>query len=513
MTGFRESHDCTAAANCIYNRLLFLASLFIILILTDKRNNNNKAEGFSSLSLPRILSSSSPLELTNISSELGCNRCRRRQQLHTFARTKGILFANTSSSSSSSSRNNINVDDDETTNKKNDDRKINEIIVVNWDGCLADTIPWRIENGIRVANNAWPGLMVPMIDDDNDWLKNKLSAIAHVFGAPQEDCNIDISRTCEYALAARLIIEEQKLDQGRSKGTGKYGGKFHPKQQKEQSNDDVEEVRSSKSTKTTRQKSNQNGSRPLTVGEIAANWVDGGMIRDTVRMKYHCNYKDPLPLLQEGVENAMVVDGDVDVDNSLPSIDPIVLNCITDAIASSNSGQSGKKVIISIPHESELDVAKMSLSKAGVENVQVANSIVEVITDGKNCGQDGLNEGSHSTPLWLLVCNGNSKNRQNDSKTTTTYRDIISDSPEDCTIHIVDSSWHALRHAVELYGDYIPRQGNVGNCIFPDRRLSLNLAQWATNCHPSQQSAATMNPWTGLLRMTDFGDLLNDNYS
>ena len=43
------------------------------------------------------------------------------------------------------------------------------------------------------------------------------------------------------------------------------------------------------------------GSRPLTVGEIAANWLDGGHLRDTVRVKYSIDRKDPLPILRRKI--------------------------------------------------------------------------------------------------------------------------------------------------------------------------------------------------------------------
>jgi hypothetical protein len=84
----------------------------------------------------------------------------------------------------------------------------------------------------------------------------------------------------------------------------------------------------------------------------------------------------------------------------------------------------------------------------------------------------------------------------------------ITNSPVDSTIYVMDSSWHALQKEVLLFGDYIPRQG-VGRCFQPDRRLSLCLAKWATNTDPSQHSAATMNPWTRLVNLSEFTELVS----
>ena len=416
---------------------------------------------------------------------------------------------------------NINIDEVTSSTSKNN--HIEKLIVLNWDGCLADTVQWRIESGIRAANHAWPGI-IPMTDDDDDdgalsgsrntlssssidennaWLRNKLSAISHVFGAPNSD--VDVSRTCEYALATRLLVEEQRLDEGRSIGkSGKYASQFHPQQTSanQSNNETTTDTSSTSKTKSKRKKSESTttGSRPLTVGEIAANWVEGGMIRDTVRMKYHCKYKDPLPLLQEGLGNNQTP---LEDRRFLPSVDPVLCEFLQRSITSKEH-KTGIIVMVCVPHQSDLDVAKMTLREAGVSNVQVATSMEQIV--GGDVGIEEDNDDGTAT-LWLTVTNNN-KRREADETSTISYREIVSAAPKDCTIHIVDSSWYSLQDAIEIYGDYIPRQGNVGSCIFPDRRLSLNLAQWATNCHPSQQSAATMNPWTGLLTMADFEDLL-----
>ena len=97
------------------------------------------------------------------------------------------------------------------------ERKESSVIyLVNWDGCFADTVNWRIQLGIKLASAVWPELDVAIDRDDMGWLENKLSALSHVLTQSSDN----ISATCEYALAARLLVEEQELDGGHSNGKG-----------------------------------------------------------------------------------------------------------------------------------------------------------------------------------------------------------------------------------------------------------------------------------------------------
>jgi hypothetical protein len=110
------------------------------------------------------------------------------------------------------------------------------------------------------------------------WLRNKLAAMSAVLPHPPSETT---HVACEYALAARLLLEEQTLDQNRSTGKqGKYAIKFHPRK-------DIAGVTSS------------TGTRPLTVGELSTNWRDG--LRETLLIKY----QSPLPVLEETVRNIL----------------------------------------------------------------------------------------------------------------------------------------------------------------------------------------------------------------
>jgi len=167
-----------------------------------------------------------------------------------------------------------------------------EYFLLSFDGTIADTTEYRISQGIDVALETWPHLkeLLDSFDEDDTWLRNKLRALSH--------CLISrpgVSLTCDYALLARCLMEEQELDLGRSNGcSGKYASKFHPQQKA-----------SSGSSR-----SNNSGRRPLTVGEISTNWNKGGCLAETLLTRYHVNYKNPLPILQETVE-ALQQEGNV----------------------------------------------------------------------------------------------------------------------------------------------------------------------------------------------------------
>lgn len=161
-----------------------------------------------------------------------------------------------------------------------------EYFLLSFDGTIADTTEHRISQGIDVALETWPHLreLLNSFDENDIWLRNKLRALSH--------CLISrpgVSLTCDYALLARCLMEEQELDLGRSNGcSGKYASKFHPQQK----------ASSSSSSRT-----NSSGRRPLTVGEISTNWNKGGCLAETLLTRYHVNYKNPLPILQKNLED------------------------------------------------------------------------------------------------------------------------------------------------------------------------------------------------------------------
>jgi hypothetical protein len=71
--------------------------------------------------------------------------------------------------------------------------------------------------------------------------------------------------------------------------------------QQEEQQQDLDEQEQSSRRRTGGSSSNSRGSRPLTVGEVGANWYDGACSCVTLTIKYGC----PPQVLQEAVEHTM----------------------------------------------------------------------------------------------------------------------------------------------------------------------------------------------------------------
>lgn len=227
-----------------------------------------------------------------------------------------------------------------------------EYIILSFDGIIADTSRQRARLTVDVALHLWPQLqdLLNSIRDRcgketestiqkdhglngsniDNWLINKMIACSHV----TQDHTIDGMLGCDDVLLARLLIEEEQLllqetTNKQFTGKGKYASKFHPKiitsastEATDLSSSDKDEgkhnaaeaeiinsnscsnntVQDSSPQKTKVYRRNYSRSRPLTVGEICANWNTGGHLRDTLRTRYNIGGNDPLPIIRENLE-------------------------------------------------------------------------------------------------------------------------------------------------------------------------------------------------------------------
>jgi hypothetical protein len=413
------------------------------------QSNSKEATGFESPSIAYVGSRHIPTTL------LGQHRhrCRLWQRRRQDLRLQDVPSADLSSSTSSA----------------------RDIFVVDWDGCLADTREWRASAALSVAQAVWPETREKLAQLNQSpaslsWLHNKLAALSHVICSDG-----DASVTCEYALAVRLLVDEQQLDQGRSRGrTGKYASKFHPRKNLEETlrrrrADDKDDAPST-------------GSRPLTVGEIAANWNEGGMIRDTLLVRYHCDRKFPLPVLQQALDQHLCTNSRLfDSDHQRPKILPEVLEALLSAAKYRN-------VLVTVRHASDLPMAVETLACVGVP-CRIVPSLCDVQLRG----------------VSVLV------------QTKSTVQDILEAAPMGTHVYVLSSCWTSLRKEIFHYGDDVPvrrrdrpdqPQPLVGPTEF-GTMLCLGYAQWAPNTHPSLHSAATMNPWTTLVSLQELEELLS----
>ena len=354
-----------------------------------------------------------------------------------------------------------------------------EMYVINWE-CVADTRSYRIPLGIATALEVWPELKdiwdLTSIENDNNedahsWLINKLLALAHVFSSENE-----YSATCDYALATRLLLEEQELDNGESNGKkGKYASRFHPRGTSSSSS-------SSSSTRTTASNGRSSSTRPLTVGEIAVNWKS--TIRETVEIRYRVERQDPLPILQATIDKLQDESATSQTYNPPDILASFPLKGLLN---------TQKPVLLTVSHRSDWAMAQASLANANV-NYHAVKSI-----------QDAL-EPETTLPLVLLLLDPSKKG-------SSATLDILKQASKDTTVTIIESSWDRLLSGIALFGEHIPLpvKGNKAKCVVPDRFLSLYLADWPATSHITQQSAATMNPWTNVMTGDEFETLLQPN--
>jgi hypothetical protein len=348
------------------------------------------------------------------------------------------------------------------------------ILVIDWDGCLVDTREWRCTCALEVAQVVWPSLKEKVAIYNKStasltWLKNKLFALTHVFYSEGE-----ASLTCEYALAVRLLIEEQALDGGRSNDQqGKYARKFHPQREHRA-------PQSSRSQRLTEDRPTKlkpsGGSRPLTVGEIASNWSQGGMIRDALLTRYHCNHKHPIPFLQKAVDRHLCSSNLLLADLAQK---PQISQRIQNALRS-----TANHLIVTVRHASDLSMAVETLASAGFP-CRIVPSLFDVTPDGVSVLVQGKG----------------------------TISDVVEAAPSSTNVYVLSSCWNSLAKESRCFGDDAPiRQRNQPKSLVAPTRYGNNLclgyAEWAPNTHPTLHSSATMYPWTELVSLRQLEDIL-----
>ena len=393
------------------------------------------------------------------------------------------------------------------------------VVVMDWE-CLLDAIPYHIELGIHAARTTWPHLNdLCNFDTDRDWLENKLFAMSHVLGSPEGP---DKFRhiACEYALATRLILEEQAMDRNESTGkNGKYSRKFHPRFEINGNNDfDKDQSRSR---------------RPLTAGELAVNWRE--FIRSTLIVKYargpdgRLSKQNPMEALEQAIEEYVLLGNKKNTGNvaSQRVVKSLSLFPQTKfALLNSSS-----KLVIRISHKLDNDIVAKSLNKQlrlvaqeriaktyKAENAirrlflqnnnnhsesnskhivlllkpdpkDNASSNIDIVTSEENCLQD-IMKFTHHCDMALQ---------------TKEKQDVLQTDQEKITPSVVwiDSSWHRLQGLAPVFGDTIPggKNGNrnTARCSFGKKSgeseesdenvwLSLWLAEW-----PSQETSGSFS--------------------
>lgn len=354
-----------------------------------------------------------------------------------------------------------------------------DLYIYSIDGPLASMTEYKSKIAIKAAIEVWPSLlsvvdelgMKPFDDDDasNDdysWLIQKLGALSSI---TQQGDSPDEMLGCDEVLLARMMLEEQGRSGGRG---GKYGGKFHP----------------GKSTSTSSGDKPKVGSRPLTVGEIFANWQE---LRYVTHNKY--------PFIKQNQ------DGKVTMSDPLPEIRSVLRKLysqeereITDwyPFASDILSNRNSRNVLLMGNEASVDLVVSSLQQLlGDTSVTVTDS-TRAWTEIKQ----QQNEDTHS--LLIVVPDTVTEEPQSD----LIQRIITSAASEEDSvnrnIYVAHGSLDVLKKCKDFLGEDPPMLSNgLRKCILAsDSKTSatLFLPSWA-NVHPTQLNDAEMDPWLNIV--------------
>ncbi|KAG7372767.1 hypothetical protein IV203_018910 [Nitzschia inconspicua] len=470
----------------------------------------------------------------------------------TTAKTRHLVLPSTSILYVSSPNTNGPHDDDHRQRKRNDD---DLTMIFDWT-CLFQAERYFIQLGIAAAFTVWPHLQQQCDMEDLDWLYNKLTAISTVLPSPTtttqtttptSTTTVVYHLSCEYALATRLFIEEQTLDQNLSTGKrGKYAIKYHPRKE------------TTKTKTTNLNNGNYNpGTRPLTVGEVSVNWRDS--LRDTLLIKYHIDRRSPLPILQSAITKILLQNDQQTqpqpFQNPIQTQVPLHLS-LYPQVTFSLRNTSGR-IVIRVHHPLDVPVVVASLTAENIDffqqttthiinnsnhnNNQYQSQIVLLIGCNTTHPYDHKEEDDHTQQtiasnhdilLDILQCSqptppSNSDDKDDDDDDVGDDDNMAGTVPPipPSSIVWVDSSWYALQPLLPLFGDSIPRFGtNQAKCIVPHCLLSLYVSEWTTTTTTTSTissvsvrnqhlETAMIHPWTDVLSWeTTEQMLLNANH-
>jgi hypothetical protein len=241
------------------------------------------------------------------------------------------------------------------TKLDDDASMIQDIYLLSLDGTLLSNTRSKAKIAIQAALKVWPELSSTALtlnmnlsstdDECWNWLIEKLCALASI---TQQGNTPDEMLGCDAVFLARVLIEEQILDGGRSNGRGgKYGSKYHPGWTSDFDSD-----------------GSVVGSRPLTVGELFANW---GELRQVMEFKYPFvdeetqRKQDPMPKIRRVLQELLMKEA---TNLQQTTIQPLAY----DALLQKNSKQKEfrRNVILMLGSEAELPSVLRSFVAMGL---------------------------------------------------------------------------------------------------------------------------------------------------
>jgi len=357
-----------------------------------------------------------------------------------------------------------------------------------FDGIVAQTARSRAELAIQAARETWPHLSALLNsyseDETPSWLMNKMLALSHVTQGSAHD-----QLGCDSVLLARLIIQEQQLDQNKSHGkTGKYASRFHPSSSTATNVDHSGRARESYNTAST--------SRPLTVGEISANWIDGAVLSESLLIRYNINGSSPIPAIKNNILKILHKQQQF-------LIPPPSNPQITEALSVSK-----RKIFITLRHRSQIPIATSALSNLSL-SFDVAHDASEPISTAFTSHTAQASNDKHTNNIFLVPPKDESESQAG------IVRRIISKAHDDSSFFVIHSSLMTLNDLKHLFGDDRPCMINgLGKCTSIDKsiKMSLLMPTWADNTHPQQHNNAEMDPWMNIIGETDLSEMLSAHF-
>ncbi len=357
-----------------------------------------------------------------------------------------------------------------------------DLYIYSIDGTLASMSEYKSRTAIQAALEVWPSLLtvveelgmkpfdISANNDDYSWLIRKLGALSSI---TQQGDSPDEMLGCDEVLLTRMLLEEQLLDDGRSGGRGgKYGGKFHPE----------------KRTSTSSGPQPNVGSRPLTVGEIFANWQE---LRYVTHNKY--------PFLKQNQ------DGKVSMSDPLPEIRRVLRELYSQEgtettkwypFASDILGNKNSNNVLLIGNEASLDLVLSSLEQLLGDSMQV--TVADSTRAWKEIKQQQV-EDQHS--LLIVVPDTDTEEPQSDLiqhiiKCAASEEDNVNRN-----IYVAHGSLDVLKKCKDFLGEDPPILSNgLRKCFVGSSKTSatLFLPSWAESVHPTQLNDAEMDPWLNI---------------
>lgn len=327
------------------------------------------------------------------------------------------------------------------------------MFIFSYDACV-DRVESNIYSAVDLAIEIWK------MEEDvkllgKDWMFNKMMALAHLCFDPYEAL-----------LLAKLIVEEQRIDKGNSVGKrGKYASRFHPRYIASRDNNDDKLVETMK---------NEIGSRPLTVGEISANWTPEFV--ETLEVRYRLEGgKEPLRKMVQHLFVQPVAKNSRTDAFIQPNVIPLVDSALT------SLGSSNKCYVLLRNYGEDLEMAEKHF-----QSIETIVEFVELINEKETQVQmieRVLERVTDKTSVYVVHCHLN---------TLLATKDRIlgynSDSPS-------------------LFGT---------KCRLDREReimLSLLLASWSKYNGLTQSDTALMDPWLNVLNELQLKELTSAKFT